>query len=49
MLWEGRALTDIREVDIRAVIESGQKEHLQLEYKSALYETNDHGRREFLA
>lgn len=48
MLWEGRPLRDIRENDVRALIESGLAEHLQLEYKSALYENNDPGRREFL-
>lgn len=48
MLWEGRPLRDIREVDVRRLLESGLEEHLQLEYKSALYEDNDRGRREFL-
>lgn len=48
MLWDGRPLRDIRETDIRRLIESGLEEHLQLEYKSALYEDNDRGRREFL-
>lgn len=48
MLWEGKALRDIREDDVRALVESGLAEHLQLEYKSTLYENNDPGRREFL-
>jgi hypothetical protein len=48
MLWEGRPLRDIREADIRRLVDSGLEEHLQLEYKSALYEDNDRGRREFL-
>lgn len=48
MLWEGRPLRDITEADIRRLIDSGLEEHLQLEYKSALYEDNDRGRREFL-
>jgi Putative DNA-binding domain len=48
MLWEGRPLRDIREIDVRRLLESGLEEHLQLEYKSALYEDNDRGRREFL-
>lgn len=48
MLWEGRPLRDIREADIRRLVESGLREYLQLEYKSALYEDNDRGRREFL-
>src|SRR5882762_6401975 len=48
MLWEGRPLRDIREIDVRRILESGLEEHLQLEYKSALYEDNDRARREFL-
>ena len=48
MLWEGRPLRNIREIDVRRLLESGLEEHLQLEYKSALYEDNDRGRREFL-
>ena len=48
MLWEGKALRDIREPDIRRLVASGLEEHLQLEYKSALYEDSDRGRREFL-
>lgn len=48
MLWEGRPLRDIRDADARRLVESGLEEHLQLEYKSALYEDNDRGRREFL-
>lgn len=48
MLWEGRPLREIREVDIRRLVESGLREHLQLEYKGALYEDNDPGKREFL-
>jgi hypothetical protein len=48
MLWEGKPLRDVREIDVRALLESGLEEHLQLEYKSALYEDNDKGRREFL-
>ena len=48
MLWEGRPLRDIRATDIRTLVESGLEEHLQLEYKSALYDDNDRGRREFL-
>lgn len=48
MLWEGRPLRDIREADIRRLVESGLREHLQLEYKSALYENNERGGREFL-
>jgi hypothetical protein len=48
MLWEGKALRDIREVDLRRIVESGLEEHLQLEYKSALYDDNLRGRKEFL-
>jgi hypothetical protein len=48
MLWEGRPLRELLEADIRAVVDAGLKEHLQLEYKSALYEDNERGRREFL-
>jgi hypothetical protein len=48
MLWEGRALREIGEADIRRLVDTGLGEHLQLEYKSALYEDNDRGNREFL-
>ena len=48
MLWEGRPLRDIGEADVRRLVESGLEEHLQLEYKSELYDDNDRGRREFL-
>lgn len=48
MLWEGRALREICEADVRAIIDSGLEEHLQLEYKSELYDDNDRGKREFL-
>ncbi len=48
MLWEGRPLRGIRDADVRRLVEAGLEEHLQLEYKSALYDGNDEGRREFL-
>jgi len=48
MLWEGRPLRDLREQDIRRLLEPGLEENLQLEYKSALYEDDDRSRREFL-
>jgi Putative DNA-binding domain len=48
MLWEGKALLEVNEADIRQVINAGLQEHLQLEYKSAIYEDNDRGRRESL-
>lgn len=47
MPWESRPLRDIRELDLRRLLESSPEEHLQLEYKSALYEDNDRGRPEF--
>lgn len=48
MLWEGKRLSDIREADVRGVIASGLREHLQLEYKRDIYDDNERGRREFL-
>lgn len=48
MLWEGRPLRDVREADVRRIVESGLQEHLQLEYKGALYDDTDRSRREFL-
>ena len=48
MLWEGRSLRDIAEADVRALLDSGLGEHEQLEYKSALYDDNDRGRKECL-
>ncbi len=48
MLWEGRPLRDIRENDVRRLIDSGLTEHLHLEYKGALYDDSDRGSREFL-
>ena len=48
MLWEGKALRDICEADVRRLTEIGLEEHLQLECKSTLYEDNDRGNREFL-
>lgn len=48
MIWEGRSLRDIRQDDVRRLVESGLEEHLHLEYKSELYENTDRGRKEFL-
>lgn len=48
MLWEGKPLREVRADEIRALVQSGLTEHLQLDYKSALYEDGDRGRREFL-
>jgi len=47
-MWENRRLRDIAEGDLRQLVESELEEHLQLEYKSALYETNERGNKEFL-
>jgi hypothetical protein len=47
-MWEDRRLRDITEVDLRQIIDAGLEEHLQLEYKSALYDANDRGSRESL-
>lgn len=48
MLWEGRRLRDVHEVDVRRIVEAGLEEHLQLEYKSAIYDDSDRGRKELL-
>ncbi len=47
-MWEDRRLRDIAEADIRLLVNSGLEEHLQLEYKSALYTPNDNGNKESL-
>jgi len=47
-MWEDRRLRDITEADLRQIIDAQLEEHLQLEYKSALYETNDRGNKESL-
>lgn len=47
-MWEDRRLRDITEADLRQVIDAGLEEHLQLEYKSALYDASDRGSRESL-
>jgi hypothetical protein len=47
-MWEDRRLRDITEADIQQIVNSGLEEHLQLEYKSAMYEANDRGGRECL-
>ncbi len=47
-MWEDRRLRDITEADVRQLVESGLEEHLQLEYKSALYDPGDQGSRESL-
>jgi hypothetical protein len=48
MLWQGRPLREIRNADIQRLVDSGLEEHLQLEYKSELYDDSDRGRKEFL-
>jgi hypothetical protein len=48
MLWEGTQLRDVTEADLRRVLDSGLAEHLQLEYKSELYQNNDRGNKESL-
>ena len=47
-MWEDRRLRDITEADLRQLVDSGLEEHLRLEYKSALYDSNDRGKKEFL-
>lgn len=47
-MWENRRLRDITEPDLRQIVNAELEEHLQLEYKSALYENNDRGHKEFL-
>ena len=41
-------MRDIQEADVRRIVEAQLEEHLQLEYKSSLYDDTDRGRREFL-
>jgi hypothetical protein len=48
MLWEGKPLREIQLTDIQSLLQSGLEEHLQLEYKSELYEDTHRGRLEFL-
>jgi hypothetical protein len=48
MPWESKQLRELREADVRQLIDSGMEEHLQLEYKSALYDGNDRGSKECL-
>jgi hypothetical protein len=47
-MWEDKRLRDITEADVRQIVESGLEEHLQLEYKSALYDNNHQGSKESL-
>jgi len=48
MTFEDKQLSTLTEQDILALIASGRRESAILEYKSELYEPNDHGNREFL-
>jgi Putative DNA-binding domain len=47
-MWEDRRLRDITEADIRQIVDAQLEEHLQLEYKSALYDNNHQGSKESL-
>jgi hypothetical protein len=47
-MWEDKRLRDVAEADVRQLVNSGLEEHLQLEYKSALYGNNHEGTRESL-
>src|SRR5580700_10385592 len=48
IMWEDRRLREITERDLRQLIDAQLEEHLQLEYKGALYEANDQGNKESL-
>jgi hypothetical protein len=47
-MWEDKRLRDITEADVRQLVNSGLEEHLQLEYKSALYDDSKEQARESL-
>lgn len=47
-MWEDRRLRDIVEADLRRIIDAELEEHLQLEYKGALYDNNYQGSKESL-
>jgi hypothetical protein len=47
-MWEDRRLRDVTEADVQQLVNSELEEHLQLEYKSALYDGSDQGSRESL-
>ena len=47
-MWEDRQLRDITEADVQQLVNSALEEHLQLEYKSAIYENNHQGSKESL-
>lgn len=47
-MWESKPLRDVTEADVQQLVNSGLEEHLQLEYKSAIYENHERGHKEFL-
>jgi Putative DNA-binding domain len=47
-MWEDRRLREITEADLRQIIDVQLSEHLELDYKGALYDDNDRGHKEFL-
>src|SRR6266478_2437772 len=48
MIWEGKRLSEVTEVELRRILESGIEEHKHLEYKAELYPNNDAGQKDFL-
>ena len=48
MIFDLKPLREITPGDLQAVVNTGLAEHFRLEYKSALYQNNDRGRKEFL-
>lgn len=47
-MWEDRRLRDITEADLRQIIDAQLSEHIELDYKAALYDDSDRGHKEFL-
>jgi predicted HTH transcriptional regulator len=48
MIWEDKRLSDVTEIDLRTLLESGMEEHKHLDYKADLYPNNDAGQKDFL-
>jgi hypothetical protein len=48
VIWEGKRLSEVTEVDLRGILESGTEEHKHLDYKAELYPNNDAGQKDFL-
>ncbi len=48
MIWEGKRLSEVTEVELRRILESGIEEHKHLDYKAELYPNNDAGQKDFL-